>query len=89
MRWGRSRYISRLPFPMERFFDDMDQENFKTQGGKGHIRKIQKKKKERMEERKKKRFFTNVEVPILICSPSVRNALGLPTSCDLPSGELT
>jgi hypothetical protein len=27
--------------PMERFFDAMDQENSKTQGGKGQIRKIQ------------------------------------------------
>jgi hypothetical protein len=42
---------------MERFFDGMDQENSKPQGGKGQIRKIQKNKKERMEERKKKRDF--------------------------------
>ncbi len=42
---------------MERFFDDMDQENFKTQGGKGQIRKIQKDKKERMEERKRRDFY--------------------------------
>jgi hypothetical protein len=65
---------------MERFFDGTDQENSKTQGGKGQVRKIQKKKKkkERMEERKKKKYFllhTYVEVPILVCSPSVRNAL--------------
>jgi hypothetical protein len=32
---------------MERFFDGTDQENSKTRGGKGEIRKIQKNKKER------------------------------------------
>jgi len=37
------------------------------------FRKIQKNKKERMEERKRRDFFvfTNLEVPILVCSPSV------------------
>jgi hypothetical protein len=30
---------------MERFFDGMNQENSTTQGGKGQIRKIQKKQK--------------------------------------------
>jgi hypothetical protein len=40
---------------MERFFDGMDQENSKPQGGKGQIRKIQKNKKERTEERKEKK----------------------------------
>jgi hypothetical protein len=44
---------------MERFFDDMDQEIFKTQGEKGHIRKIQKNKKERMEERKRRDFYVS------------------------------
>jgi hypothetical protein len=39
---------------MERFFDGMDDENSKTQGAKGQIRKIQKNKKERMEERKRR-----------------------------------
>jgi hypothetical protein len=34
--------------PMKRFFDGTDQENSKTQGGKGQIRKIKKNKKERM-----------------------------------------
>jgi hypothetical protein len=48
--------------PMERFFDGMDQENSKPQGGKGQqiMMKIQKKKKnkkETMEERGKKRDF--------------------------------
>jgi hypothetical protein len=42
--------------PMERFFDGTNQENSKTQGGKGQIRKIQKNKKERMEERKRRHF---------------------------------
>jgi hypothetical protein len=77
-------------FPMERFFDGMDQENSKTQGGKGGIKRIQKNKKERKNGGKKtKRFFTYVEVPILMCFPSVGNALGLPASCDPPLGEPT
>jgi hypothetical protein len=33
--------------PMERFFNGMDQENSKSQGGKGQIMKIQKNKSER------------------------------------------
>ncbi len=44
---------------MERLFDGMDQENSKTQGGKGQIRKIQKNKKERMEERKRRDFYVH------------------------------
>ncbi len=56
MQWGRSRYISTFPCSHGKiFFDDMDQETFKTQE-KGHIRKIQKNKKERMEERKRRDF---------------------------------
>jgi hypothetical protein len=39
---------------MERFFDGKDQENLKTQGGKGEIRKIPKKKTRRKEWRKEK-----------------------------------
>jgi len=35
--------------PMERFFDGMDEENSKTQGGKRQMKKIHKNKKERME----------------------------------------
>jgi hypothetical protein len=43
--------------PMERLFDGMDQENSKTQGGKGQMRKIEKEnKKERVEERKRRDF---------------------------------
>jgi len=48
------------------FFDGMNQENSKTQGGK-----------------KKKRFFKYMEVPILMCSSSVGNTLGLVPLCDL------
>jgi hypothetical protein len=59
---------------MERFFDGTDQENSKTQGGKGQIRKIKKNKKERMEEKKKKKeIFMHVEVSIPMCCPSVWN----------------
>jgi len=43
--------------PMERFFDGMDQENSKTQGRKGQIRKIKKNKKKRMEKRKRRDFL--------------------------------
>jgi hypothetical protein len=41
---------------MDYFFDGMDQENSKAQGGKGQIRKIQKNKKERMQDRKRRDF---------------------------------
>jgi hypothetical protein len=41
--------------PMERFFDGLNHENSKTQGGKGQIRKIQKNKKER----KRRDFYTH------------------------------
>jgi hypothetical protein len=55
--------------------------------------KFKKNKKERMEERKRRDFilfyFKSVEVPILLCSPTVENAFGLPPSCDPPSGEPT
>jgi hypothetical protein len=60
MQWGRSPYITTFPcshVPMKRFFDEMDQENSKTQVGKGQITKTQKNKKERMEERKRRSFF--------------------------------
>jgi len=39
---------------MEQFFDGTDQENSKTQGARGQIRKIQENKKEIMEERKRR-----------------------------------
>jgi hypothetical protein len=70
---------------MERFFDEMDQENSKAQG-KGQISKKIKNKKEKNGGKKKKRiFFTNVEVPILACSPLVRNTLKLSPLCNPPS----
>ncbi len=40
--------------PMEQFFDGTDQENSKTQRGRGQIKKIQENKKEIMEERKRR-----------------------------------
>ncbi len=43
--------------PMERFFDGTDQENSKTKGGKGQIRKIQKKQEGKNGGKKKKRFY--------------------------------
>jgi hypothetical protein len=66
----------------------------------GRIKKIQKHKEERdklrkfkktrrKEWRKKKEIFTYVEVPILVCSPSVENALKIPPLCDPPSGKPT
>jgi len=79
-------------FPWKYFFDGKDQENTKTRGGKGQIRKIQKKQEGKNGGKKKKRFFTYVEVPILLlCSPLVGNVLSLPQEsplCDPPSGEL-
>jgi len=53
---------------MERFFDGTDQENSKTQGGKGQIRKIQKKRRKEWR-KEKEEIFPFVEVPILKCSP--------------------
>jgi hypothetical protein len=66
---------------MERFFDVRDQKDSKTRGGKGQIRKL--KITRRKEWRKEnEETFTYVEVPILMCSPWVRNRLG--PSCDPP-----
>jgi hypothetical protein len=66
-------------FPWKYFFDGKDQENTKTRGGKGQSRKIQKKQEGKNGGKKKKRFFTYVEVPILLlCSPLVGNVLRLP-----------
>jgi hypothetical protein len=74
-------------FPWKDFLTSgTDQENSKAKGGNGQIRKIIKKnKKERMKERKTRDFFMYMEVPILMCSPSVKNVLGLPPLCDPPS----
>jgi hypothetical protein len=48
---------------MERFFDGINHENSKTQGGKGQIRKIHKNKKERIEERKRRDFLHTWRFP--------------------------
>jgi hypothetical protein len=72
MRWWRSCYISMFACSGGKiFFDGMDQENSKTQGGK----------------KKKRFFFKYMEVPILMCSPSVGNTLVLVPLCDPRSGE--
>ncbi len=67
----------------------------------GWITKIEKQKEEmdksekfkktrRKEWRKEKEEIVKyVEIPILVCSPLVRNALRLPPWCDPPSGEPT
>jgi len=72
---------------MERFFDGTDQENSKTQEGKGQIRKIQKRKRKKEWRKEKEEIFTYAKGPIQVGSPLVGNALGLLPSCDPPSGE--
>ncbi len=54
MQWGRLHYISMFPCSHGTIFDGMDQENSKTQGGRGQNRKIQENKKEIIEERKRR-----------------------------------
>jgi hypothetical protein len=44
--------------PMERFFDETDQESSKTHGGKGQIRKIKKKQEGKNGGNKKKRLLS-------------------------------
>jgi hypothetical protein len=57
-------------FPWKDFLMGQTMKTKKQQGGKGQIRRIQKNKPERMEERKRRDFFfSDVEVPILVCSP--------------------
>ncbi len=73
--------------PLKRFFDGTDQDNSKTQGGKGHQENSKKKKKKKEWRKEKEEIFTDVEVPILVCSPLARNALMLPPSCNLPLEE--
>jgi hypothetical protein len=70
--------------PMERFFDEMDQTNSKTQVGKGQIRRIQKNQEGKNGGKKKKRFLHRWRCPY----SSVLHRLGTP-SCDPPSGEPT
>ncbi len=84
-------------FPWKRFFDGTDQENSKTLLM-GQIRKIQKHKEERdrsgkfektrrKERRKEKEeIVAYMEVPILMCSPSVEKH---PHATLPPSGECT
>jgi hypothetical protein len=57
---------------MERFFDGMDQENSKTQVGKGQIRKFRKKTR-RKEWRKEKEeiFYIHGGSHTRVCSPSI------------------
>jgi hypothetical protein len=70
------------------FLDGTDEENSKSRG-KGHIRKIQKNKKERMDEKRRRDLLHMWRFPYFVCSPSVRDTLGLPPSCDPTSGEPT
>ncbi len=88
MQWGRSHYISMFPCSHGTIFDGTDQENSKTQGGRGQIRKIQENKKEIIEERKRR--------DLRICGGSHTHVFaigwgcpGLPPLCDPPSGEPT
>jgi hypothetical protein len=62
--------------------------NSKTQEGKGQIRKIQE-KQEGKNGGKKRRDFVYTKVPILMCSPSVENALEIPPLCNPPLGKPT
>jgi hypothetical protein len=50
---------------MERFLDETDKENSETQGGKGHIRKIQRKQEGKNGGKKKKRFLGTWRFPYL------------------------
>jgi hypothetical protein len=54
---GDPTIFVRSHVPMKRFLDGMDQENPKTRGGKGQIRKIQKKQEGKNGGKKKKRFY--------------------------------
>jgi len=55
---GEILLCSHVPmFPWKDFMTGQDQENLKTQGGKGQIRKIQKKQEGKNGGKKKKRFF--------------------------------
>jgi hypothetical protein len=78
---------------MEIFFDGTNQENSKNKRRKGMTHQENSKKTTRLKEWRKEKeeiyLFMSVEVPILMCSPTVENTLGLPPSCDPPSGEPT
>jgi hypothetical protein len=69
---------------MERFFDGMDQENSKNTRRKGTDQEKKLKQEGKNGGKKKKRFLfcifnTYVEVPILVCSPLVGNAVVQPS----------
>jgi hypothetical protein len=76
-------------FPWKDFLLGRIRKNSKTQGGKGQIRRIFFETRRKEWRKEKEEIFMYVEVPILVCFPSVVNALGLPPSCDPPSGEPT
>jgi hypothetical protein len=69
---------------MERFFDGTDQENSKTQGRKGQIWNIQKKKRWKEWRKQKENIFIFVEVLILMCSAWVGNTKGYHPCATLP-----
>jgi len=73
---------------VERFFDGTDQEYSKTQGRKGQIWKIPKKKMERMEETKRKYFYIRGGSHTHVFCMG-REHQGLPPLCNPPSGEPT
>jgi hypothetical protein len=80
--------------PMKRFFWWDRSRKFKNTRPKGTEQENSKKQEGKNGRKKKKRFYfyffkTFVEVPILVCSPSVGNALRLLPSCNPPSGEPT
>ncbi len=104
MRWGRSPppIFLHSHVPMERFFDGMDQENSKTQGGKDRSEKFKntrrkgtdqeiskKPRRKELEERKRRDFYIHGGSHSHVCSQPIENTLRLPPLCDRPSGEPT
>jgi hypothetical protein len=73
---------------MERIFDGMDQENSKHKEERDKSGKLKKTRRKEWTKEKEQNFMY-LEVPILVCSPLVGDALGLPPSCNSPSGEPT
>jgi hypothetical protein len=61
--------------PMKRFFDGMNQENSKTQGGNGQIRNILKKQERNNGGKKKKKFLCTWRFPY----SCVLHQLGMPS----------
>jgi hypothetical protein len=89
--WGRSRYIlcSHVPmFPWKDFLMGRIKKMQKHKEERDRSGKFKKtRKKEWMKEKEEISMY--VEVPILVCSPSVGNTLGLLPSSNPPSGEPT